>query len=998
MQESIVFEIRLLQTPSIQLNGMPLTIKLKKAEAAFYYLLIEKSASRDTLAAMIWGEEPRELARRHLRDCIYALNKGLGLRVIVPKDRYALELNPEYTFSCDVSRFLDSPTEVEVYQGSFLHEFHVPQSLEYEEWVEFNRSRLQEEYLHRRMQMAQAAFAAGAFSDAEKHLLAYLQYDPVSEAAVLLLMKVYAARAEYSKAAARYQQLRKTLADELGITPLKETTAVYSALMEEWNSAATEEKAQGKQLLIGRGDVLFRMCRNLRTPERAKHLILSGDPGVGKSFLLNQFLKAPELSAYHVLMVSCYQSKSAEPMYPWQMIAGQMLDLLADQRAASDRSAGAGLYDSCTFSDIQSLTMSVSRRMRLLLALEDIQWIDEASLRVLDFIMRQIPAERLCVVATCRSAVPEQCSAFLSAMKADRLAEQITLVPFTREESDAALDAFGSGAFSEGMKKKIFDETQGNAFLLFRLIDYSLNGAARSESAADPAQMLEYRLNDLNDQERLILNLIAMFPGNVPWDILCRLSSASMSDLTCACQELIRRGLIRDIDCGMHIVLSFVSEEYRLLVYEKMPRLTRRTLHRSIAESLAKAEQADFPDALSMAEYHYRQSGDEISALNCAVQHLKLFTSVWLYCFTHNPFVKSSEEQMLSVFDETEQRVGHLRAQYINTQQLDRIYAELLLAKLSFMIYSGTYKQISPTLDILLSWPASDADTVTQTHILAAEYAIQIGDLQLLQTHVEQGFAVAQSRSDWCSCEKLERYRGLCLLRQGFLDAARQKFADSIRLADRALEQGLLHDTEVGFATNYIGDSYYWNAEYDKASDWYRKAVVLMKNRSAPVYYSAFLANLGRSYFARQKYAEAKACFKDAMAQTQFSWRTEWLVYSTAFLALYAYAAHDEQESIHLIERSEALANAYQNPGEMQSVLLAKAILRKRLEERSESGSPLARLLDQPTLHYVGQLLSYGKMDPLCSAIVSALFMQSGTTDQVLPGFWQERAPQPLPV
>lgn len=985
MQEQATFEIRLLQTPSITLNGRQLSIRLKKAEAAFYYLLLEKSVSRDTLAAMIWGREARDLARRHLRDCIYSFNKQLNLRVIVAKDRYSLELNPEYSFRCDIDSFLENPDEVSAYRGPFLQDFHVPESLEYEEWVEFNRTRFQEEYLQRRFLMAQSAIERAALPEAERHLLAYLQYEPLSEQAVLLLMKVYSERKEYSKAAARYQQLRQALAEELGIAPLKETAAAYAALMERWNDAAMDERPQEKTRCIGRSDVLSRMRRNIQSPERAKHLILCGNPGVGKTFLLNQFLKLPEVGAYHVITSSCYQSKTAESMYPWQMIASRLLGLL--EPSAPQQPYDADLFGKYKLCDIQSLMISASQEMRLLLVLEDIQWIDEASLKVLDSIVHQLPADRLCMVFTCRNTAPEPVRRFLSAMQTDRLAERISLVPFTSAETAQVIDAFGGGAFSDALKEKLFKETQGNAYLLFQMVDFYLNSTDCNETAGSPAQILEYRMRDLDDRELRILNIIAMFPDGTPWEILCQLSGEALGDLTCICQELIHRNLIRDIDRSAHIFLVFASEEGRRIIYQRIPRLNRRVLHRSIAALLIQAEPVEIPDSFAMAEYHYRQGGDAISALNCKVKSLRLYTNAWLYCFSHNPFAESSEDQVLAVFAETENRIDQLRTQCVNTKELERVYADLELAKLAFVIYGGVYEQMHPALDILLSWPESGADVVLQAHILAAEYAIQVGDPQLMRHHTECGYAIAEQREDWCSCEKLERYRGLYWLRQGNFSAAREKFNASILIAGKAFEQGAYHDIEVAYAVNYTGDSYYWESSYDEAIACYKKAVALAEKRS-PSSCSAFLSNLGRTYFVKQDYAAAQQCFDRALAGLRLFWRSEWSIYCTAFLAIYACAEHDDAKSVKMLEWAESFTNAYRNPGETQIVLLSKAIIRKRLDEQNEVKSPLAQLLNQPALQYVGQILAHGKMEPLCAMVVSELFMKSSTTEHVFPGLW----------
>ena len=136
MNSPPIFTVKLLQVPSLSVNGQTQMLRSKKGEALLYYLVLEKKASRDKLAALIWENDSAESARRHLRDTIYLLRKQIG-EVVVAADRYTLQLNPEYHFQCDVEQ-LTQNQNISVYQGEFLQDFHMPDSTEYENWVELN--------------------------------------------------------------------------------------------------------------------------------------------------------------------------------------------------------------------------------------------------------------------------------------------------------------------------------------------------------------------------------------------------------------------------------------------------------------------------------------------------------------------------------------------------------------------------------------------------------------------------------------------------------------------------------------------------------------------------------------------------------------------------------------------------------------------------------------------------------------------------------------------
>lgn len=182
----------LLQHPRVECDGKPLNIRLKKAQALLFYLLVQKKATREEAAGLLWGGEENSLARRRLED----------------------------------------------YVGGFLPAFSVPGSFEYDQWLEKTRTVLRDEYLLQLDAAAKAALAEGRETDAERFWQRYLQEAPLCETVSVSLMELYRARRDYNRAALVYRSLHKAMSDWLGITPLKETSALYYSIMEEWNAQA----------------------------------------------------------------------------------------------------------------------------------------------------------------------------------------------------------------------------------------------------------------------------------------------------------------------------------------------------------------------------------------------------------------------------------------------------------------------------------------------------------------------------------------------------------------------------------------------------------------------------------------------------------------------------------------------------------------------------------------------------------------------------------------
>lgn len=128
--ERISVQAFLLQPTRVECGGGLLTIRLKKAQALLFYLLVRKKASREELTGLLWADEDEELSRRHLRDDLYHLKKAAPIELIVPDGRSSVQLNPVVDLSIDVDGFLASQ-DISAYHDGFLPAFSVYGSAEY---------------------------------------------------------------------------------------------------------------------------------------------------------------------------------------------------------------------------------------------------------------------------------------------------------------------------------------------------------------------------------------------------------------------------------------------------------------------------------------------------------------------------------------------------------------------------------------------------------------------------------------------------------------------------------------------------------------------------------------------------------------------------------------------------------------------------------------------------------------------------------------------------
>jgi DNA-binding SARP family transcriptional activator/TolB-like protein len=110
----------------------------------------ERGVSRDRLAALLWGDQEEERARRSLNQALYALRQELGSEDAILGTR-DLRLNPEL-IEVDLAAFETARASgafeeaARLYAGPFLGDFHLPGAPEFARWAEEEREGIGADY------------------------------------------------------------------------------------------------------------------------------------------------------------------------------------------------------------------------------------------------------------------------------------------------------------------------------------------------------------------------------------------------------------------------------------------------------------------------------------------------------------------------------------------------------------------------------------------------------------------------------------------------------------------------------------------------------------------------------------------------------------------------------------------------------------------------------------------------------------------------------------
>lgn len=312
----------------------------------------------------------------------------------------------------------------------------------------------------------------------------------------------------------------------------------------------------------------------------SRALVVSGEPGVGKTALLEWMVD--EASGFRVARASGVQAEMELPFAGLHQLLAPMLDRLerlpAPQRDALRTSFGIspGRAPDRFFAGLAvlSLLSDVAEEQPLLCLVDDEQWLDRTSAQVLAFVARRLEAESVGFVFAARS--PSGDLAGLAQLVVEGLRES---------DARALLDSVVTGPLDERVRDQIVSETRGNPLALLELLrgvtpaeiagGFGLpNGAPLSGSIEESFRR---RLDALPVEARHLLLLAAADPVGDPallWRAAERLGIGPDSAMPAAEAGLLELGAR----------VRFRHPLVRSAAYGSASLQERQDVHRALAE------------------------------------------------------------------------------------------------------------------------------------------------------------------------------------------------------------------------------------------------------------------------------------------------------------------------------------------------------------------------------------------------------------------------------
>src|SRR5438093_746323 len=387
---------------------------------------------------LLWGDAAAHLARHSLAQALTVLKEKVGREhLVVQRATVALA---EGAVDADVAHLDACDLQI---RGAFLDGFEVPAAAGFEQWKDEWRARLGPRIRDCLVKQMDAGRRIGDFATVERHAQVLHELDPLSEDAVRGLMEARAWVGDRTNALKAYARFEERLREELGAKPSTDLVRVADLLRQgrrpaprpdegarAGRPAAVSERQERRfeaETLIGREQPFAKLYDAwLEVRRRVPRIVvLTGDPGIGKTTLTNAFVSTCQMEGAVVARAQAYD---AERELPFAILA-ELVKQLTLQRAIGGAEPEALSELSRVSPELFNVFPGVPKPVEwsaeviplrlagaflkaveaatdespLVLVVDDIHAADNASAAILHMVARKLSRTRLLLILTGRT-------------------------------------------------------------------------------------------------------------------------------------------------------------------------------------------------------------------------------------------------------------------------------------------------------------------------------------------------------------------------------------------------------------------------------------------------------------------------------------------------------------------------------------------------------------------------------------------------------------------
>jgi DNA-binding SARP family transcriptional activator len=635
-------------------HGQPLTLPSSaKARALLGYLALQQGTPqrRDYLAYTLWPDSTEEQARVNLRGALFDLTHAAAqLAPLLPATRATVAL---VTAGCRVDaqafgqlvarlpvsgQLIEPPIDlladldqaVALYRGDLLPDL-------WDEWFSLPRERFRREVGQALLTLVAGYRQHGDIQRALKAAERLSAFDPLDEEAHRLLIDLQWRSGRADQARATLVGLIGRLRAELAAEPEAETTALGRRI--EHAARAGDRQTSAAALappaftpppwdFVGRDSELVAIREAWREASHGRGglLLVAGEAGIGKTRLVQEAIGRLDPPPSTIL-VGRARPGAAIPYGPLVGAVRRVLAVLPPPAwpALSPPWGSALVAFLPELGDIEpagevrrqqvhEAWMLLLRAFgpRVLLVIDDLQWVDDATLAYLADLSDRLAESALLVLATARAGdigIETTVGGLLAEAERRGVVRRLRVDRMSAAESTRLVRAVG-GQLTVEYAEQLSQRGAGHPLFLVELTKtagaagFALAGLTLPDSVRT---LIADQTRRLSSDTRTLLQALSIFGSAAP-RLLAEALGWPDERVAAAAAAPLRHQLL--VEAGT--TLNFAHDLMQEAVAADLTGPIRRLWHRRAAEALSRDAN---PDTAGQAAEHYLAAGDVAAAL-----------------------------------------------------------------------------------------------------------------------------------------------------------------------------------------------------------------------------------------------------------------------------------------------------------------------------------------------------------------------------------------------
>lgn len=429
--------------------------------------------------------------------------------------------------------------------------------------------------------------------------------------------------------------------------------------------AATPEPVDAR--FVGRGPQLDQLRDALETAlsGRARLVLVAGEPGVGKTTLVEQLVSEAKVRGAEVLWGRSYEGEIGAPYLAFaecfrahvrgrpadelrQDLGGaapEIATLVSEIREKWDDIPTLPRLEGSAerlrlFEAVVTFLRATARRQPLVLVLDDLHWADEPTLLLLQYLARNLDRDRILLLGTYRDMELERTHPLaetIAVLRRGDLMERVLLRGLDRDEVAALIEAVGGQPPPAAFVDAVHEVSEGNPFFVAEILRNLVeSGAIRIEDGhyvGDPdsvaanlpegvKEVVGRRLDRLSEDANTLLAVGSAMPGGFALDVCASVAGFELDRALDLLDEALAAAVLTE-RADATGTYEFNHALIRQALYGELSTPRRVRMHQRIGEAIEARHAARIEPHLTELAYHFFQAapgGEDARARDYALR------------------------------------------------------------------------------------------------------------------------------------------------------------------------------------------------------------------------------------------------------------------------------------------------------------------------------------------------------------------------------------------